>query len=169
MHVGIANPKWRGKRSWHSQRMRSPQIYVSGKRPMVIALQFPKYQPHGRSLRSISSSCIMLVVRNIFGGVHFGSGHYLEFPFTWPPVSHVSVMIGSNMILEVMWAVQDGGWNWKPVHNPHIPLKKYSGVWQNGSPYLKDIATSTITFHGFILDLTQMFCTLWPTWTGYGK
>ena len=34
MHVGIANPCWRGKRSRHSQRMRNPQFYVSGKRSM---------------------------------------------------------------------------------------------------------------------------------------
>ena len=33
MHVGIANPWWRGKRSRHSRRMHNPQIYVSGKRP----------------------------------------------------------------------------------------------------------------------------------------
>ena len=34
MHVGIANPRWRGKRSRHSRRMRNPQFYVFGKRPM---------------------------------------------------------------------------------------------------------------------------------------
>ena len=35
MHAGIANPRCRGKRSRHSRRMRNPQFYVSGKRPMV--------------------------------------------------------------------------------------------------------------------------------------
>ena len=35
MHVGIANPWWRGKRSWHSRRMRNLQFNVSGKRPMA--------------------------------------------------------------------------------------------------------------------------------------
>ena len=34
MHVGIANPRWRGKRSRHSWRMRNPTFYVSGKRLM---------------------------------------------------------------------------------------------------------------------------------------
>ena len=34
MHVEIANPRWRGKRSRHSRCMRKPQSYVSGKRPM---------------------------------------------------------------------------------------------------------------------------------------
>ena len=33
MHVGIANPRWRGKRSRHSRRMHNPQFYVSGNRP----------------------------------------------------------------------------------------------------------------------------------------
>ena len=36
MYVGIANPRWRGKRSRHSRRMRNPQFYVSGKKPMMI-------------------------------------------------------------------------------------------------------------------------------------
>ena len=36
MHVGIDNPRWRGKRSRHSRRMRNPQFCVSGKRPMEL-------------------------------------------------------------------------------------------------------------------------------------
>ena len=35
MHVGIANPRWRGRHSRHSRRMRNPQFYVSGKRFML--------------------------------------------------------------------------------------------------------------------------------------
>ena len=34
IHVGIDNPRWRGKRSRHSRRMHNAPIYVSGKRPM---------------------------------------------------------------------------------------------------------------------------------------
>ena len=34
MHVGIVNPRWRGKRSRHSRRMRNPHFHVSGKRSM---------------------------------------------------------------------------------------------------------------------------------------
>ena len=33
-HVGIAKPRWRGKRSRHSRRMRNPQFCVSDKRTM---------------------------------------------------------------------------------------------------------------------------------------
>ena len=33
-HVGITNLRWRGKRSRHFRRMRNPQFYVSGKRPI---------------------------------------------------------------------------------------------------------------------------------------
>ena len=39
MHVGIANPRWRGKRSRYSRRMRNPQFFVSDKRPMVGILR----------------------------------------------------------------------------------------------------------------------------------
>ena len=35
MHVVIANPRSRGQRSRPSRRMRNPQFYVSGKRPIV--------------------------------------------------------------------------------------------------------------------------------------
>ena len=37
MHVGIANPRRRGKRSRHSRRMRKPRFYVSGKRHITEA------------------------------------------------------------------------------------------------------------------------------------
>ena len=39
MDVGIANLRWWGKRSRHSRRMRNPQFYVSGKRPMSPTLK----------------------------------------------------------------------------------------------------------------------------------
>ena len=35
MHAGIANPRWRGKRSRHSRCTSNPQICGSGKRPML--------------------------------------------------------------------------------------------------------------------------------------
>ena len=38
MHVGIANARWREKRSRHSQRMRNLQFCVSGKRHIVWEL-----------------------------------------------------------------------------------------------------------------------------------
>ena len=38
MHVGIAIPRWRGKRSRHSRRMLYPQFNMSGKRPMALTL-----------------------------------------------------------------------------------------------------------------------------------
>ena len=34
-HVGITNPRWRGKCFRHSRRMRNPQFYVFGKRPIA--------------------------------------------------------------------------------------------------------------------------------------
>ena len=35
MPVGIAKPRWRGKRSRHSRRMHNPQFRVSDKRPVA--------------------------------------------------------------------------------------------------------------------------------------
>ena len=34
MHVGIANPRWRGKRTRHSRRVRNPQFYVLARGPL---------------------------------------------------------------------------------------------------------------------------------------
>ena len=44
LHVKIANPRWRGKRSRHSRRMHNPQFYVSGKRPTqwFLTIQYTK-------------------------------------------------------------------------------------------------------------------------------
>ena len=39
-HVGIANLRWRGKRSRHFRRMRNPQFYVSVKRSMHDSLNW---------------------------------------------------------------------------------------------------------------------------------
>ena len=45
---GFLWSQWRGKRSRHSRRMRNPQFYISGKRPMacisrVIQRKWPRY------------------------------------------------------------------------------------------------------------------------------
>ena len=34
--------RWRGKRSWYSRRMRNPQFYVSGKRPIGCGVRIPR-------------------------------------------------------------------------------------------------------------------------------
>ena len=36
IHVGIANRRWRWKRSRHSRRMRNPHFFVCGKRPTAV-------------------------------------------------------------------------------------------------------------------------------------
>ena len=43
MHVGIANPWWRGKCSRHSWHLHNPQFHVFGKRPMLIHIS--KFYP----------------------------------------------------------------------------------------------------------------------------
>ena len=55
-HRGLAIPtcimarasQWRGKRSRHSRRMRDPQFYVSGKKPMLSTHLIIKLIPHQR-------------------------------------------------------------------------------------------------------------------------
>ena len=54
MHVGIANLRWWGKRSWH---MRNLQLYVSGKRTMAS---------YCRCTRSPSQSHIMMHDKIVF-------------------------------------------------------------------------------------------------------
>ena len=44
IHVGIANPRWRGKRSRHFRCMPNPQFYVSGKRPMNWFHEIPSHE-----------------------------------------------------------------------------------------------------------------------------
>ena len=44
-HVGFANPRWRGKRSRHSRRMRNPQLCVSSKRFIKIEYIWNQCQP----------------------------------------------------------------------------------------------------------------------------
>ena len=41
---GFLLSRWRGKRSRHSRRMRNPQFYVSGKRPMKSIGKIGRYQ-----------------------------------------------------------------------------------------------------------------------------
>ena len=64
MHVGIANRRWRGKRSRHSQRMRNSQFYVSSKRPISNAKWYcssptmdascTDLRPHENSFRELA-------------------------------------------------------------------------------------------------------------------
>ena len=37
MHAGITNPRWRGKRSRQSRRMRKTQFYLSGQSPIQVS------------------------------------------------------------------------------------------------------------------------------------
>ena len=62
MHVGIANPRWREKRSRHSWRMRNPQIYVSGKRPIVCSVYIHMFRESPKPQHQHSS----LEIYNIF-------------------------------------------------------------------------------------------------------
>ena len=48
VHAGIANLRWRGKRTRRSRRMRKPQFYASGKRPIEVITE--GYTHHFQSI-----------------------------------------------------------------------------------------------------------------------
>ena len=77
MHVGIANPWRRGKPSQHSRRMRNPQFYVSGKRPVKIFLLEPQgllfYHIHKTAL----SNCFITDIFHTWFFIHFVSGMFM--------------------------------------------------------------------------------------------
>ena len=88
LHAGIAN--WRfplksavgGKRSRHSRRMRNPQFYVSGKRPMNATLLLHEGQSVATilsylkySISSLNHSSVLPINLCWFYGIHFGMWH----------------------------------------------------------------------------------------------
>ena len=54
MSIGIANPRWRGTRSRHCRRMRNPQFYVSGERPMGTRFSEIAKCTYSRSPRDVT-------------------------------------------------------------------------------------------------------------------
>ena len=62
--IGFLWSRWRGKRSWHSRRMRNPQFYVYGKRPMRLP-QCQESSPWGTHKRSTTKQTNIL--RKHFG------------------------------------------------------------------------------------------------------
>ena len=58
---GFHSNRWRGKRSRHSRRMRKPQFYVSGKRPMCWSLFVCHWALHAVCfISTIWSWCIIV-------------------------------------------------------------------------------------------------------------
>ena len=82
-HVEIANPRWRGKRSRHSRRMRNPQFYVSVKRPIA------------RKVGSWTSTSSLRHFKRILNGCLTGPGTILKWVkwswrmwANWPSFNH---------------------------------------------------------------------------------
>ena len=80
MHVGIANPWWRGKRSRHSWRMRNPQFYVSGKRPIRchIVNPFEIFCRHGRTGKKTSDKRMHTTLLNTNTFKHISAHEILK-------------------------------------------------------------------------------------------
>ena len=72
---GFLWSRWRGKRSRHSRRMRNPQFYVSGKRPMQwfmsyhVILDHIITAPHRKW--SVYFQALWLVVHVVFGAMDY--------------------------------------------------------------------------------------------------
>ena len=77
MHVGIANPWRRGKRSRHSRRMRNPQFYVSDKRAMKIFLLEPQRLYFIIYINTALSNCFITDIFHTCFFIHFVSGMFI--------------------------------------------------------------------------------------------
>ena len=72
MPCGFPLSRWRGKRSQHSRRMRNPQFYVSGKKPIQQqSVKIDVTEPE-------SSNAVSLVLPR---PVEWNSVWYKQFPF----------------------------------------------------------------------------------------
>ena len=111
MHVGVANPRRRGKRYRHSRRMGNPQFYISGKRPIPRKVKVTLIYQTELSLSTsnvlsrvplwCSQSSLSIIVRAILGSYFsettidvmawmnnqipfFSYGHnYLSMSYSW--------------------------------------------------------------------------------------
>ena len=74
---GFLWSRWRGKRSRHSRRMRNPQLYVSGKKPMWLGTS-PANPPlcdtiyvlYSNAVQASPFSVLVLIVHNFHGPNH---------------------------------------------------------------------------------------------------
>ena len=97
MHVGIANPRWRGKGSRHSQRMRKPQFCVSGKRPIDPWLDYTHLSVNNTGpIKKVDNSIATEQARHLCqdqysvkalnpkqNGQHFADGNSKSIFFCW--------------------------------------------------------------------------------------
>ena len=104
---GFLWSRWRGKRSRHSRRMRNPQFYVSGKRPMgmgmrlivCIMLSLPKciHLQYVPELICYNHVCLL-------GSQSWWRHHMETFPRYWPFVRRLH--------RSPMNSPQKGHWRW---------------------------------------------------------
>ena len=98
--------RWRGKRSRHSRRMRNPQFYVSGKRPLVVCRNISIFYPKDKiglldwhpqyDLQQGRANCEV---------------SYSEFTYLFLPIDHyqnMSKVIVSIHGIVVLFALSNG-------------------------------------------------------------
>ena len=101
MHVGIANPRWRGKRSQHSRRMRNQQFYVSGKRPIAN-------MTHWVSLANCEESCVVLLIFTRRFCISRSGFLVYHISTLMNGIKSISNVIGMRQQNQELWSV----WKW---------------------------------------------------------
>ena len=119
MHIGIANPRWWGKRSRHSRRMHNPQFYASGKRPMLI---------HWNSLLSVAwlPRCSLALTQICEFATHSDChlGHFqwtvLQMNSTGLNWWEVSIYSGVTFVLSAQNNITWSSWGHRHATSHHL-------------------------------------------------
>ena len=114
MHVGIAKPRWRGKRSRYSRHMHNPQYHVSSKRSIMDITKICTWHPTWRPTSARPSVTITVTT------IHITVYH----SFTWI----IYIKHETNMILEVSKPLDLLLLAGSPSHNYNITVTSHHGV-----------------------------------------
>ena len=167
MHAGIANPRWRGKRSRHSGGKRNTQFYVSGKRPMDSVVRL-----------SIEQQCILMYCQVLWTNIDqilepcdAISRHHTTMKKLVPAIAHEEYFsrenalasmcaphcIPVNMAYYVCWI-----WIW-------LEISSCRELVSNGVHYIKSQPTDPTSFEEmFHFDVLISSFTVYPMMFSHG-
>ena len=151
MLVGIANPRWLGKRSRHSRRMRNPHFYVSDKRPILRCLQWRQIWHHDDSRVSV---------------------YVLVFNFQYHTGNIIIIVRRAGLLL----SQQDFEWRWSVPLFQCLTVLEFSFIlfdlcllitfFNFIMNYVPIVTFWIFTYHK-IWILSIMFCFIWSYWIIY--
>ena len=109
-HAGIANPRWRGKRSRHSRRMHNHQFYVSGKRPIEVLHEFSRLQTHislNMHIMTQKLTCVYLLLLdalfNSIKAIAYGAGVGVTAYWTQGFVMIILFFVNFLIVYQFYW------------------------------------------------------------------